>query len=184
MSISEFEGLLKEVVNAKRLSASKMTNLTDLAMKNMEHDTSLVSILYRTHKTLSSTTAKVFSLYIFDALSRAAKHHSTKNGLSGDAFTHPGNSASFLSKIGGVVEGLFQDLVTSGSPEAKEKTKKILDIWTKGNTFPPVILSQLADVLKDTQKGTYHNIHVHAKYFLAWCNSMCCFFTISSYISD
>ena len=32
----QFENVLKEVVNGKRLSASKMTNLTDIAMKNME----------------------------------------------------------------------------------------------------------------------------------------------------
>ncbi|KAF8967598.1 hypothetical protein BDZ97DRAFT_1916551 [Flammula alnicola] len=152
MSLPEFEAILKEVVNAKRLSASKMTNLTDIAMKNMEHDTQLVSILYRTHKSLPNTSAKVSSLYIFDALSRAAKHHATKHGLSGDAFTQPGNSASFLFKVGGVVEGLFQDMVTSGSMESKEKTKKILDIWVKGNTFPSTILSQLSDILKGPQK--------------------------------
>ncbi|KDR80698.1 hypothetical protein GALMADRAFT_241098 [Galerina marginata CBS 339.88] len=147
----EFEMLLKEVVNAKRLSASKMANLTDIAMKNMEHDTQLVSVLYRTHKSLSTTAAKVSSLYIFDALSRATKHHATKHGLSGDAFTQPGNSASFLFKAGGVVEGLFQDMIASG-PEAKEKTRKILDIWVKGNTFPSTILSRLSDILKGTEK--------------------------------
>jgi hypothetical protein len=31
-----FEPLLKEVVTAKRLSASKMSKLTDIALKNME----------------------------------------------------------------------------------------------------------------------------------------------------
>ena len=36
MLAQEFESLLKDVVNAKRLSASKMTGLTDLAMKNMK----------------------------------------------------------------------------------------------------------------------------------------------------
>lgn len=135
--LQEFEALLKEVVLAKRLSASKMNSLTDIAVRNMEvrliinlwkivflnhefqHDTQLVSILYRTHKTLPTPATKVSSLYVFDALSRAAKHHSMKHGLSGDAFTYPGNSASFLFKVGGVVEGLFQDMVTSGSVESK-----------------------------------------------------------------
>lgn len=31
-----FEAILKEVVNGKRLSASKVTNLTDIALKIME----------------------------------------------------------------------------------------------------------------------------------------------------
>ncbi|PPQ67851.1 hypothetical protein CVT25_010290 [Psilocybe cyanescens] len=129
-----------------------MANLTEVAMKNMEHDTQLVSILYRNHKSLPTAAAKVSSLYIFDALARAAKHHATKHGLSGDAFTQPGNSASFLFKMGGVVEGLFQDMIATQSPETKEKTKKILDIWVKGNTFPPTILSQLSAILKDVEK--------------------------------
>ena len=34
--LQEFEALLKEVVLAKRLSASKMNNLTDIAVRNME----------------------------------------------------------------------------------------------------------------------------------------------------
>ncbi len=37
-------------------------------------------------------------------LSRAAKHHATKHNLSGDAFTNPGNAATFLLKVGGVVK--------------------------------------------------------------------------------
>ncbi|KAH9479400.1 Protein NRD1 [Psilocybe cubensis] len=148
----EFESILKEAVNSKRLSASKITNLTEIAMRNMEHDTQLVSVLYRNHKSLPTAAAKVASLYIFDALARAAKHHATKHNLSGDAFTHPGNSASFLFKMGGVVEGLFQDMLATQSPETKEKTKKILDIWIKGNTFPPTILSQLAAIFNEVEK--------------------------------
>ncbi|CAK5267655.1 unnamed protein product [Mycena citricolor] len=72
----EFETALKEVVNAKRLSASKMNNLTEIALKSMADDTQLVSILFRTHKSLQSA-AKISSLYVFDALARAA-HNGVK----------------------------------------------------------------------------------------------------------
>lgn len=252
----EFESLLKDVVLAKRLSASKMSNLTDIAMKSMEvrltyissccevtselqNDTQLVSTLYRTHKSLPPT-AKVSSLYVFDALSRAAKHNINKNGLSGEVKTTKGNCVTFLSKIEGVLEGLFQDMMTVGNSEAKvscfkritdsrrfffalvifgpvvakrpdtmsllfhkltlgipshvfralvgaarfyhvlscltshvltsmieavltslllldlqEKTKKILDIWVKGSTFPPNILTRLSSLVERTEKGAY-----------------------------
>ena len=83
-----------------------------------KNDTQLVSILYRTHKSLP-TASKVSSLYIFDALSRAARHHVVKHGITGDDYTQPGNCATFLLKVGGVVEGLFQDMVNSGSSESK-----------------------------------------------------------------
>ncbi|KAF5373239.1 hypothetical protein D9615_007419 [Tricholomella constricta] len=117
-SLDEFASILKEVVHAKRLSASKMSKLTEIALKSMEHDTQLVSILYRTHKSLPPA-AKVSSLYVFDALSRAARHQVNKQGITGDINSTNGNSATFLLKIEGVLEGLFQDMITVGSPEAK-----------------------------------------------------------------
>lgn len=153
--LEEFESILKDVVQAKRLSASKMHKLTEIALKLMQDDTQLVSILYRTHKSLPATS-KVSSLYVFDALARAARHKVEKQGLVNDS--QIGNCATFLQKIEGVVEGLFQDMLSIGSPEAKDKTKKILDIWVKGNIFPKAILSRLSDVLKETEKEPELNV--------------------------
>ncbi|KAF8634571.1 hypothetical protein AX17_004161 [Amanita inopinata Kibby_2008] len=150
-SLDLFESTLKEVVQAKRLSARKMTELTEIALKMMEHDTQLVSILYRTHKTLPPA-AKVSSLYIFDALSRAARHQVNKQGLTGSLYAEKGNCATFLLKVEGVLEGLFQDMVTIGSNGSKEKTQKILDIWVKGNTFPSTVLSRLTQLVKEPEK--------------------------------
>ncbi|KAI0091499.1 hypothetical protein BDY19DRAFT_629509 [Irpex rosettiformis] len=115
-TLEGFETTLKEVVNAKRLSASKVKELTELALKLMEHDTQLVSILYRTHKS-SSGTAKINSLYVFDALARAARHQVNK--YKPDVHAIVGNCATFLVKVEGVLEGLIQDVVSSGHPEAK-----------------------------------------------------------------
>ncbi|KAI0272501.1 hypothetical protein BC834DRAFT_349866 [Gloeopeniophorella convolvens] len=111
----------------------------------LQHDAQMVSTLYRTHKSLDPQY-KVPSLYAFDALARAARNHATKHGLTGDA--QPGNSASFLLKLEAVLEGLFYDMMNSGVPEGKEKTKKILDIWGRSNTFSQAVLTRLENVLK------------------------------------
>ena len=63
--------------------------------------------------------AKVSSLYVFDALSRAARHQVTKLGLTGDITSEKGNAATFLLKVEGVLEGLLLDMMTSDNPEAK-----------------------------------------------------------------
>ncbi|KIK50589.1 hypothetical protein GYMLUDRAFT_985643 [Collybiopsis luxurians FD-317 M1] len=157
--IEEFESALKDVVQAKRLSGSKVTKLTELAMKLMKDDTQLVSMLYRTHKSLSAS-AKISSLYVFDALARAAKSQVNKQNLVGDVNAAEGNCATFLLKVQGVLEGLFKDMISVGTPEAKEKTQKVLDIWVKGNTFPSTMLSHLGDLLKS--KDTFM---LYAKYF-------------------
>lgn len=55
-----------------------------------------------------------------------------KHGITGDDYTQPGNCATFLLKVGGVVEGLFQDMVTSGSSESKVSQLKLVNI-TEGH---------------------------------------------------
>lgn len=153
--LEDFESTLKDVVSAKRLSVSKMSKLTEIALKSMEHDTKLVAILYRTHRSLSST-AKVSSLYVFDALARAARSYATKRGITGDINSRTGNAATFLLKVEGVLDGLFQDMIALDNAEAKEKTKKVLDIWTKSNTFPSPVLTRLREMM-DSRKETVKN---------------------------
>ncbi|KAI6114859.1 hypothetical protein EDD16DRAFT_1709104 [Pisolithus croceorrhizus] len=150
-ALDEFENILKDVVNAKRLSASKMNKLTEIALKTLNDDTKLVAILYRTHKSLPDS-AKVPSLYAFDALARAARSSVTKHGLTADANPGKGNAATFLLKMEGVLEGLFRDMIAINNAEAKEKTKKVLDIWIKSNTFPSTMLTRLRDMLMDVPK--------------------------------
>ncbi|KAG2011822.1 hypothetical protein CC2G_011892 [Coprinopsis cinerea AmutBmut pab1-1] len=158
--ISEFESSLKELVQAKRLSASKITKLTEMAMGSLEHDTQMVSTLYRTHKSLAKEH-KISSLYVFDALARAAKSKANKLGLTvpEDTTGLSGNAATFLSKLGGVVEGLYQDMLSCEVPEAKAKCKKVLDLWVKGNTFPASLLSRLSVILEGKKKEPETNGH-------------------------
>jgi protein NRD1 len=94
------------------------SELTVTPPRSQQNDTQLVSILYRTHKTLP-TASKVSSLYAFDALSRAARSQVNKHGLTGDINSEKGNCATFLLKVEGVLDGLFNDLISTGSPETK-----------------------------------------------------------------
>lgn len=87
-------------------------------MCNLQNDTQLVSIMYRTHKQLSASS-KIHSLYAFDALARAARSQVNKHNMTGDLNTEPGNCATFLLKVEGVLDGLFQDMLKADHPEAK-----------------------------------------------------------------
>ena len=87
-------------------------------MVGSQNDTQLVSILYRTHKQLSAAS-KIHSLYAFDALARAARSQVNKHKLTGDLNTEPGNCATFLLKVEGVLDGLFGDMLKANYPEAK-----------------------------------------------------------------
>ncbi|KAI0352170.1 hypothetical protein OH77DRAFT_1409911 [Trametes cingulata] len=163
--LQTFETALKDVLMAKRLSQSKMSTLTDIALKCMDNDVQMVSLLYRTQKGLSPS-AKGSNLYVIDALARAARHRVVKQNITGDLASGKGNCATFLLRIEGILDGLFQDLLSTHSDELKEKAKKILDIWTKQNTFPSAVLSPLYLLLKDAgnDKGAYDLSNRLAKY--------------------
>lgn len=89
-----------------------------MGITDSQFDTQLVSVLYRTHKGLPASS-KISSLYVFDALARAAKHQAVKRNMS--ANSAKGNPATFMSKLEGILEDLFADLVatTSTVPELK-----------------------------------------------------------------
>ena len=96
-----------------------------------QNDTQLVSILYRTHNGLSSS-AKISSLYAFDALARAARSQVNRKHLV--ASHEKGNCATFLLKIEGVLDGLFRDLASSGGGELKVSPRdRILTRCTPNN---------------------------------------------------
>ncbi|KIY49975.1 hypothetical protein FISHEDRAFT_23804, partial [Fistulina hepatica ATCC 64428] len=140
----EFESSLKEVVLAKRLSASKMESLTEVALKLTDQDAKLLSVLFHTHMNIPASS-KVSSLYVFDSICRAARRQTIKHNLTTDG--DKGNAATFLLKTQRILEGLFQDIIASNPSEGKEKAKKVLDIWSKGNTFPLFVLTRLKELV-------------------------------------
>ncbi|KAL5633604.1 hypothetical protein ACGC1H_003925 [Rhizoctonia solani] len=176
--LGEFETQLKVVVTSKRLSSSKMVALTELAMENMHLDTQMISLMYRTHKGLP-TPNKISSLYVFDSIARAAYRTKTKKGLVADLNGSTGNAASFLVRLEGMLDGLVEDMLAHGPPEAKEKTRKVLDIWTREGTFSAGVLKRLSDRVSGshanqhplvTHQGAYHVHYMFAKS----CNSFGC----------
>ena len=83
-----------------------------------QNDIELVLVLFKTHKGLAPSQ-KVSSLYVFDALVRAAHSHVVKHSVVADSAPGKGNAATFLAKIEGIVEGLFEDMMSSGASGAE-----------------------------------------------------------------
>lgn len=66
------------------------------------------------------------SLYVFDALARAAKHQASKHSLPIKEIPSdkPGNAGSFLFKLEGILDGLIEDMVAVETPEATVSTSR------------------------------------------------------------
>lgn len=98
----------------------------------VQNDTQLVSILFRTHKSLP-VAGKISSLYAFDALARAARNQVNKQGLTGDLNSTTGNCATFLLKVEGVLDSLYQDLVSSGNSELKVSLRSSITDYSRSH---------------------------------------------------
>ncbi|KAG8701791.1 hypothetical protein FRC08_003892, partial [Ceratobasidium sp. 394] len=107
----------------------------------------MISLMYRLHKSLPAPN-KVSSLYVFDSVARAAHRHKSKKALVADLNSAVGNAASFLVRLEGMLDGLVEDMVVHGPPESKEKTRKVLDIWTREGTFSADVLTRLSERVK------------------------------------
>ncbi|KIR80410.1 protein NRD1 [Cryptococcus gattii EJB2] len=146
---AEFRPLLQDTLAAPRLSASKVTHLSRLALHNVAHDHSIVTTLYKLNAALPpASQSRISSLYVFDAIARAAK--SAVNKGVGKELTNErgkGTQASLLLKLEGVVASWVDGMIDDGKGgvwvEGREKTRKIVDIWQKGSTFPQPCLDEL-----------------------------------------
>ncbi len=112
-------------------SPLRVTHSNPFSCLNNQHDTHIISILYKTHRSLSpKSVQKVNSLYTFNALATTAKTMVDKGvARKGDpnAELGAGFATGFLNKMEGVLEGLIDDMV---------------DGWVEGQVSPSSTLFQ------------------------------------------
>ncbi|KZV65178.1 hypothetical protein PENSPDRAFT_690105 [Peniophora sp. CONT] len=188
-TVEAFVDLLTDVVKAKRLSSSKVQELTDMGMRLMKSDTLLVSALSRAQSSATGAHA-VHVLYVVDSLARTARRYSNKRALSAD---EGGNAASFMENLAALVPLLYTGVLAPGVPEGKEKAKKILDIWRKDHTFAPDVLAGLGSQLQEARarekdEGAYLILNLptlyHLRITLDEHKTIICTISASSYLTD
>ena len=113
--------MLDSTVTAPRLSGTKVQSLTAqaLALSNQNLDADLITRFFRLNKGLPPTsTSRISSLYVFDAIVRGAKSASGKDKGKGKA----GGAMGLLNKMEGVVESWVTGMTEDGKG----------GIWTEG----------------------------------------------------
>lgn len=111
-----FHALLHDTLAAPRLSASKVSQLSRLALHNVAHDHRIVTTLYKLNAALPpASPSRISSLYVFDAVARAAKAAVSKG--VGTELTNErgkGTQASLLRKLEGVVASWVDGMIDDG----------------------------------------------------------------------
>ncbi|WWC88554.1 uncharacterized protein L201_003465 [Kwoniella dendrophila CBS 6074] len=153
--LKEFDKLLSSTIQAPRLSGSKVQKLASLASELVSNDHHIVTTFFKLNASLPpASQSRISSLYVFDSISRGLKSDINKGiGTQISKERSKGTQAGLLLKFEGVVDSWIDGLLDDGKggiwTEGKEKTKKIVDIWTKAGTFPQNCLSRLSKKIAD-----------------------------------
>lgn len=98
--------------------------------------------MFRTHRTLSPA-GKVNSLYVFDALARAARSQINKHRLVPPSDPSQGNCATFIVKVEGVLDSLWQDLLSTRDETLKVSLASLTDVTAGALATKSIILRSL-----------------------------------------
>ncbi|KAN0063710.1 hypothetical protein ACQY0O_003760 [Thecaphora frezii] len=155
--LEDFLKTLQETVAVNKLSTSRVDRIKTGAATCF-HDPSAATSILKLHLRSSSST-KVSSLYLFDAIARHAKDVVKKQGAgqdAGDARAPPGSDAidgttealvagaeHFLSWASRVASEIALDTMRSVGREQQEKVRKVIDIWARAATFDSDMLREL-----------------------------------------
>ncbi|GAA5994250.1 hypothetical protein JCM5350_001822 [Sporobolomyces pararoseus] len=168
-SLEALDTQVKTVISKNKLSSSAVDSIVKAALENVSSDTSLITLLYRHHKK-AAPTHKLTSLYLIDAIARAARSKYKKEGKAkqqeeptttpkdqppeSESSAGTGTCGSFLKKLEGLLSKIVLDVWENAPVEHREKVRKVMDIWTKAGTFSSSALARLGNKLLATSTST------------------------------
>lgn len=145
MSTAEFESILKELqtLKAPGVSGSRIKKLTDLAVKNVQDESQLITILYSNCKATPSSH-KLGTLYVVDSIVRIYMDEAKKQNQEISSSAPDGTFAAGVYKISELVESLVDDALDLLISKSQiTKISKLVDIWERAETFSPQILESI-----------------------------------------
>ncbi|ODQ80355.1 hypothetical protein BABINDRAFT_171283 [Babjeviella inositovora NRRL Y-12698] len=144
-AVEEFETILKQLptVKAPGVSGTRIRKLTELASKNVEMESQMVSKLYA-HCKATPSTHKLGALYVLDSILRAYATAAQQENQTVGETAPDGTAAAGVFQISQVVDLLLKDsLEFMVDEDERIKVGKLLDIWEKTNTFEVSFVAQL-----------------------------------------
>ncbi|EMR65582.1 putative nrd1 protein [Eutypa lata UCREL1] len=117
------------------VSGSKIQSLTTLCVENVQYESALIQKIY-THFKKAPGTHKLGVLYVVDSVTRRWVDHAKQQGQQINNSAPDGTYACGVNRVTELLPVLMNDIIQNAPTEQKEKIKKLVDIWEKGQTFP------------------------------------------------
>ncbi|KAJ2967125.1 hypothetical protein NQ176_g9818 [Zarea fungicola] len=140
-AVTDLETGLQAMLNLKPpgVSGSRITSLTSLCVANIQSESVLIQKIY-THFKKTPGTHKLGVLYVVDSVTRKWLEQAKAQGQPINSSAPDGTYAAGVHRVTELMPVLMNDISQSAPQDQKEKIKKLLDIWEKGQTFPSQML--------------------------------------------
>ncbi|KAI9170972.1 Rpb7-binding protein seb1 [Paramyrothecium foliicola] len=154
-AVADLEAGLQAMLNLKPpgVSGSRITSLTSLCVANIQSESVLIQKIY-THFKKAPGTHKLGVLYVVDSVTRKWLEQAKAQGQAINGSAQDGTYAAGVHRVTELMPVLMNDILQSAPEEQKEKIKKLLDIWEKGQTFPASMLDSFKEKLSAPRQAT------------------------------
>lgn len=121
------------------VSGSKIKEITALCVGNVQSESVLIQKLF-THFKRTPGTHKLGVLYVVDSVTRKWMEQARQTGQAISSAAEDGTFAAGVHRVTELMPSFMNDILASAPNDQKEKIRKLVDIWEKGQTFPSVML--------------------------------------------
>ncbi|TPX11027.1 uncharacterized protein E0L32_008064 [Thyridium curvatum] len=139
--VAELEAGLQGMLGLKPpgVSGSRITAITALCVANVQSESVLIQKIY-THFKKTPGTHKLGVLYVVDSVTRKWMDQAKQQGQAINSSAQDGTFAAGVNRVTELMPVLMNDITATAPADQKEKIKKLVDIWEKGQTFPTAML--------------------------------------------
>ncbi|KAI9681742.1 MAG: hypothetical protein M1829_000487 [Trizodia sp. TS-e1964] len=147
-AVAELDALLLSMLSLKPpgVSGSKISSITSLCNANVQSESVLIQKLY-THFKKAPGTHKLGVLYVVDSVTRLWVDQARKAGDAIDINAPDGTFAAGVYKVTELLPSLMSDIIQHAPEGQKDRITRLVDIWDRGSTFPPAMLSSFKEKL-------------------------------------
>lgn len=154
-AVAELEAGLQAMLTLKPpgVSGSRIQSITALCTANIQSESVLIQKLY-THFKKAPGTHKLGVLYVVDSVTRKWTEQAKSAGQPINASAQDGTFAAGVHKVKELLPALMNDIILSAPDDQKDKIRKLVDIWEKGQTFPLQMLTTFKEKLNAQNEST------------------------------
>ncbi|KAH7040535.1 uncharacterized protein B0I36DRAFT_12036 [Microdochium trichocladiopsis] len=129
------------------VSGTRIASLTALCVDNVQSESVLIQKIY-THFKKAPGTHKLGVLYVVDSVTRRWIEQAKQSGQQINSSAPDGTYAAGVHRVTELIPVLMNDIVQTAPSEQKEKIRKLVDIWDKGQTFPAPMVESFKQKLQ------------------------------------